>query len=194
MEAAVPPLDGNVSAINSMFRWYRDADVCCAFLSDVEAAEDPYSTASTFRKSRWFTRGWTLQELVAPPLVYFYGIDWKEIGSRADLFPLVVDITNINAEYFSTGNLGQFSAAQKMSWAAYRHTTRLEDMAYCLLGLFDINMPLLYGEGSRAFVRLQEEILRQSEDDSLFPHDHEDILATSPFWFRWCHGVARCET
>lgn len=80
-----------------------------------------------------------------------------------------------------------------MSWAANRETTRPEDTAYCLLGLFDINMPLLYGEGKRAFLRLQEEVLRQSEDDSLFSHNQPYILATAPWGFRFCHGVLRCE-
>ncbi|KAK4457972.1 heterokaryon incompatibility protein-domain-containing protein, partial [Cladorrhinum samala] len=155
-------------AINSMFQWYGDADVCYAFLSDVDGSEDPHSPDSGFQKSRWFTRGWTLQELIAPPIVIFYDEDWDEIGSRAKLQSLIVSITNINAEYFETMDLSQFSAAQKMSWASNRQTTRVEDMAYCLLGLFDINMPLLYGEGEKAFLRLQEEILRQSEDDSLF--------------------------
>jgi hypothetical protein len=180
-------------AINSMFKWYNDAEVCYAFLSDVNADEDPNAWPSSFRNSRWFTRGWTLQELIAPGVVYFYGAGWKQIGSRDTLLNLVVEITKISPAYFTTGDLSQFSAAQKMSWAANRNTTRLEDEAYCLLGLFDINMPLLYGEGKRAFQRLQEEILRQSEDDSLFSHNHENILATSPWWFRYCGGVSRRE-
>ncbi|KAK4148693.1 hypothetical protein C8A00DRAFT_38729 [Chaetomidium leptoderma] len=93
------------------------------------------------------------------------------------------DITRISASYFTAGDLTQFSAAQKMSWAAERETTRLEDAAYSLLGLFDINMPLVYGEGERAFQRLQEEILRQSEDDSLFAHRDSDVLAKWPSSF-----------
>ncbi|KAK3292807.1 heterokaryon incompatibility protein-domain-containing protein [Chaetomium fimeti] len=167
-------------AINSMFKWYSDAEVCYAFLRDVKADEDPHWQWSAFRRSRWFTRGWTLQELIAPGVVYFYGADWKLIGCRDKLLNVIVQVTNINPHYFVTGELSEFSAAQKMSWAANRHTTRPEDEAYCLLGLFDINMPLLYGEGERAFQRLQEEILRQSEDDSLFSHMQDQILATSP--------------
>jgi len=166
-----------------MFQWYRDAEVCYAFLSDVDADENPREGRS-FRDPRWFTRGWTLQELIAPGVVYFHGAGWKPMGSRDDLLDVIVSITNISASYFKDGNLSGFSAAQKLSWAARRRTTRLEDEAYCLLGLFDINMPLLYGEGTRAFQRLQEEILRQSEDDSLFAHSHGDIMAPSPesFW------------
>ncbi|KAK4188581.1 HET-domain-containing protein [Podospora australis] len=102
-------------AINSMFRWYREAHVCYAFLSDVDSDEDPAALGSEFSKSRWFTRGWTLQELIAPPLVYFYASDWKEIGSRSALLHTVVYITKINMDYFKSGNLSQFSAAQKMS-------------------------------------------------------------------------------
>ncbi|KAK4153986.1 hypothetical protein C8A00DRAFT_33239 [Chaetomidium leptoderma] len=176
-----------------MFRWYGDAELCYAFLSDVNPEESPHSWSSTFRQSRWFTRGWTLQELIAPGVVYFYGAGWKQIGSRDKLLDLIVEITQISANYFTTGDLSQFSAAQKMSWAANRNTTRPEDEAYCLLGLFDINMPLLYGEGKRAFLRLQEEILRQSDDDSLFCHNQNDIIATSPWWFRYCHAISRRE-
>lgn len=173
-----------------MFRWYGDAEVCYAFLSDVEDDEVPWTWSSTFRTSRWFTRGWTLQELIAPGVVYFYSAGWKEIGSRDTLLNLVVSITKISPDYFETGDLSQFSAAQKMSWAANRETTRPEDKAYCLLGLFDINLPLLYGEGDRAFQRLQEEILLQTEDDSLFAHNHQDVLASSPWYFRHCRGVS----
>jgi hypothetical protein len=178
-------------AINSMFRWYRDSEVCYAFLSDVDADEPPSADKSTFQQSRWFTRGWTLQELIAPGVVYFYGAGWKQIGSRETLLELIVKITRISPEYFSNGDLSQFSAAQKMSWAATRKTTRIEDIAYCLLGLFDINMPLLYGEGEHAVVRLQEEILRQFEDDSLFSHGHANILAPSPWWFRGSKDILR---
>jgi hypothetical protein len=174
-----------------MFRWYGDAEVCYAFLRDVNADETPSANYSSFRLSRWFTRGWTLQELIAPGVVHFYGAGWKPIVSRDTLLELIVKITRISPQYFSNGDLSRFSAAQKMSWAARRETTRIEDMAYCLLGLFDINMPLLYGEGKRAFLRLQEEILRQSEDDSLFSHSCSDILAPSPWWFHDSNMVAR---
>lgn len=176
-----------------MFQWYRDAEVCYAFLSDVDADENPHSEASSFRKARWFTRGWTLQELIAPGVVYFYGAGWKEIGSRETLLDLIVDLTHISASCFATGDLAQFSVAQKMSWAAERETTRVEDKTYSLLGLFDINMPLLYGEGERAFQRLQEEILRQYEDDSLFAHCGSDILAKSPWSFKNCADITHLD-
>ncbi|KAH6847437.1 hypothetical protein B0I37DRAFT_391365 [Chaetomium sp. MPI-CAGE-AT-0009] len=161
-------------------------DVQQGLAHDVDAESDPRTPSSSFRMSRWFTRGWTLQELIAPAVVYFYGAGWKPIGSREKLLDVIVQITRINPAYFTTGDLSQFCAAQKMSWAANRNTTRPEDEAYCLLGLFDINMPLLYGEGKRAFQRLQEEILRQSEDDSLFAHRQGQLLAASPRYFRDC--------
>ncbi|KAK4098047.1 HET-domain-containing protein [Parathielavia hyrcaniae] len=178
-------------AINSMFNWYRNTEVCYALLSDVDAQEDAFALFSNFRESRWFTRGWTLQELIAPGVVYFYDAGWEQIGSRDTLLTPIVEITGINSDCFTAGDLSQFSAAQIMSWAANRNTTRIEDMAYCLLGLFDINMPLLYGEGDRAFARLQEEILRQSEDDTLFFHEEPSLLATSPRWFSGRNNVCR---
>jgi hypothetical protein len=177
-----------------MFRWYGDSEVCYAFLSDVDADEPPSAEYSSFSMSRWFTRGWTLQELIAPGVVYFYGAGWKQIGSRETLLDIVVEITKISAMYFLTGDLSKFPAAQKMSWAAGRDTTRVEDMAYCLLGIFGITMPLLYGEGERAFLRLQEEILRQSEDDSLFSHSYYDLLAPSHSFFGDSGRLSPCET
>ena len=103
---------------------------------------------------------------------------------------LIVSITGISRRYFDSGDPTQFSAAKKMSWAARRRTTRIEDMAYCLLGLFNIHMPLLYGEGMKAFQRLQEEILKQTEDDSLFAHSHMyNVLAPSPLYFADCYDV-----
>ncbi|KAH6623449.1 hypothetical protein F5144DRAFT_623400 [Chaetomium tenue] len=161
---------------------------------DVSATEDPHKPRSGFRMSRWFTRGWTLQELIAPGVVHFYDTDWEFIGCREKLLNVIVEVTKISPTYFATGDVSQFSAAQKMSWAAYRETTRPEDIAYCLLGLFDINMPLLYGEGERALQRLQEEILRQSEDDSLFCHDGTEMLAISPLYFRDASKVLKGET
>ena len=180
-------------AINSMFRYYSDAEVCYAFLSDVNPDDVAYSLPDKFKASRWFTRGWTLQELIAPGVVEFYNSKWESIGSREKLLDLVVDITGISESYFATGDLTKFSAAEKLSWAAERTTTRTEDVAYSLLGLLDINMPLLYGEGTRAFLRLQEEILRQYADDSIFAHFSFDLLAASPWWFRSEAEIKRIE-
>ncbi|OCK96314.1 HET-domain-containing protein, partial [Cenococcum geophilum 1.58] len=152
-------------AINSMFRWYSRSKVCYAYLTDV-----PYDGFDdSLPKSRWFTRGWTLQELLAPSSVVYYSAEWTRIGDNEDLISVLRNVTRIDEGILSrTKGLDWISVAEKMSWAATRETTRVEDMAYCLLGIFDVNMPLLYGEGERAFQRLQEEILRNSQDQSLF--------------------------
>jgi hypothetical protein len=156
-------------AINSMFRWYKKAEVCYAFLSDVPSDEDPELLESAFRKSRWFRRGWTLQELIAPVHVRFFGKDWKEIGTKWNLQTLLSKITSIQTKALvGIEPLSAFSVAQKMSWVSNRETTREEDIAYCMIGIFDINMPMLYGEGMKAFIRLQEQILANFDDDSIF--------------------------
>jgi hypothetical protein len=155
-------------AINSMYRWYQESLVCYVILSDVPSDEECYHEISSFRKSRWFTRGWTLQELISPSSVIFYGNDWKEIGTKSSLHNLISEITRIHRDILlGTKHLSQFSVAQKMSWASHRETTRSEDVAYCLMGIFNVNMPLLYGEGKMAFLRLQEQILNSSNDDSI---------------------------
>ncbi|KAI1787057.1 HET-domain-containing protein [Ganoderma leucocontextum] len=156
-------------AINSMYQWYARAEVCYAFLADVPANGDHQRKGSHFRRSRWFTRGWTLQELIAPMRVEFLAMDWTSIGSKRGLASLVSKITNVNySALLLLEPLSEFSVAQRLSWASRRQTTRAEDRAYCLLGLFDIHMPALYGEGDRAFRRLQEEIMRRIPDQSLF--------------------------
>lgn len=150
-----------------MFTWYRQSVVCYAYLEDLDGAvvrDDP----SLLRKSRWFSRGWTLQELIAPSVLVFYGAGWEEIGSRDDLLVEISAVTGIESALFVHGRLSNYSVAQRMSWAAQRQTTRVEDEAYCLLGIFGVNMPMLYGEGKMAFVRLQEEIMRRSDDQSIF--------------------------
>jgi hypothetical protein len=144
-----------------MFRWYREAAVCYAYLTDV-------TDASQIGSSRWFTRGWTLQELVAPATVWFYTLDWEYLGSKMDLQSVVQLITGIDAEVLTTGELETVNIAKRMSWAAKRQTTRIEDRAYSLMGIFDVNMPLLYGEGKKSFARLQEAIMKTSDDHSLF--------------------------
>ncbi|KAH8800328.1 heterokaryon incompatibility protein-domain-containing protein [Xylogone sp. PMI_703] len=181
-------------AINSMFQWYREAALCYVYLSDVDSSEDPTTGRSSFFRSRWFTRGWTLQELLAPAEVVFLSSDWVEIGSKKSLLSTVSRIAGIDEKALDEYRGTEYSVAQKMSWAAARQTTRIEDEAYCLMGLFEINMPLLYGEGDKAFSRLQQEILKQSEDQSIFAwsypeeyHSHTSmtgLLAPSPKCFK----------
>ena len=126
----------------------------------------------SFKRCKWFTRGWTLQELLAPDEVVFYSSEWKCIGYRDTASILISSITGIDEKYIrrSTYMDSMHSApiCERMSWMARRKTTCVEDSAYCLLGLFEINMPLLYGEGRRAFLRLQEEIIRVSNDQTIF--------------------------
>lgn len=158
-------------AINSMFRYYEEAERCLAYLSDVAPGVDVADMSS----ARWFTRGWTLQELLAPRHVTFYASDWSQIGTRDELSNCISRITGINEIYLHNGLqpitrstfLQQASVAERMAWAAQRQTTREEDVAYCLLGIFAINMPLIYGEGPGAFMRLQEQIIKRYSDPSL---------------------------
>ncbi|KAK0609562.1 heterokaryon incompatibility protein-domain-containing protein [Bombardia bombarda] len=182
-------------AINSMFKWYEASEVCLVYFADVIAGEDHKLPESKFRKSRWFTRGWTLQELLAPMKLLLFdkdwipfgqvGISWKVPEFRVPYFERIISsITGIPDTTFGESHLdgGNSSIAQKMSWAANRTTKRSEDMAYCLLGIFDINMPLLYGEGGkRAFARLQEEIIKMSDDESIFAWHFESIPNCSVF-------------
>ncbi|KAH6871396.1 heterokaryon incompatibility protein-domain-containing protein [Thelonectria olida] len=153
-------------AINSMFKWYKDSVVCYVYLSDLAPSTD-ISTA--LKGCRWFTRGWTLQELIAPNNVNFLDQNWNFRGSKRDLLNEISSITGIAAMVLSHKTpLSSISVAAKMSWAAHRQTTKVEDISYCLLGIFDVNMPLVYGEGSKAFTRLQEEIIRTTWDLSVF--------------------------
>ncbi|KUI67219.1 Vegetative incompatibility protein HET-E-1 [Cytospora mali] len=148
-------------AINSMYRWYRKSRICYAYLIDVKTQED-------LAKSKWFTRGWTLQELLAPKDVRFYSGAWQRIGSKPGLKREISLVTGIDESVLASGHFDGICVAKRMSWAANRHTTRTEDKAYSLMGIFGVNMPLLYGEGTKAFLRLQEEILKTSDDHSLF--------------------------
>jgi hypothetical protein len=192
-------------AINSMYRWYREASECYAYLVDVhsiEPGDDPESGQYflAFEESRWFTRGWTLQELLAPSTVLFFNSRWVELGTRASLHSEISNCTGIPSSVLlsSSKSIESFSLAQRMSWAAGRETAREEDIAYSLLGIFDVSMPLLYGEGRKAFVRLQLEIMKTSADHSIFawtrrpnPDDggrRSGPLATSPSDFRLPFG------
>ncbi|KAI0193950.1 heterokaryon incompatibility protein-domain-containing protein [Xylaria flabelliformis] len=155
-------------AINSMFKWYEAATICYAYLSDV--GDIVVAKHSDWRDSRWFTRGWTLQELVSPFEVIIYDCVWKEIGTKRRLTKELEGKTDIPEEVLLyAANRRKHSIAARMSWAKGRQTTRMEDRAYSLLGLFDIvNMPLVYGEGKKAFSRLHQEIMNIHQDDTIF--------------------------
>ncbi|KAF5572170.1 beta transducin [Fusarium pseudoanthophilum] len=182
-------------AINSMFRWYQQSAKCYVYLDDFDTTLNSkiikYDQAeryvvldeseTSFFDSLWFTRGWTLQELIAPRNVEFYDKNWMSFGSRdGTLLDRICKRTGHSVFAVRDGicagcqgldtlpqTLDSFAVSIKMSWASSRITTRKEDAAYCLLGLFNLNMPLLYGEGDKAFLRLQEAIVRQSKDQSV---------------------------
>ena len=173
-------------AINSMFRWYKEAEVCFAYLADVPTDCDLGADDSAFRKSRWHTRGWTLQELIAPDFLIFLSADWHELGNRADLAELLTEVTGVPSGLLVGDDApAEYSVSTRMSWASSRKATRAEDEAYCLMGLFGVSMPTNYGEGRKAFVRLQYEIMQHSTDLSLFAfgyrvdHDHDLTFHTT---------------
>jgi len=152
-------------AINSMFRWYRQAEKCYVYLRDVsttleesnKSRERPWQ--EDFRKSRWFTRGWTLQELIAPSTVEFFSTEGTKLGNKKSLESEIHHITGIPVEALQGSVLSGFSVRERMSWIEKRETARKEDKAYSLLGIFEVYMPLIYGEGrNNAFKRLREEI------------------------------------
>lgn len=185
-------------AINSMFAWYRDCLMCFVHLEDM----DPESTSleQSLPSCRWFSRGWTLQELIAPERIYFFNNQWERIGTKSRMAHLLHKITRIDEDaLMKPGILSTIPVGRRMSWAANRNTTRPEDMAYCLFGLFDVNMPLLYGEGGeKAFLRLQEVITLATSDLSLFAwksdmrqarQDISGIFSPSPRFFADCNQI-----
>lgn len=159
-------------AINSMFSWYDRAAVCYVYLDDVHSDDytEGYLTwKEHFNNSRWFTRGWTLQELLAPRKVVFYAKGWRLLGTKSSLVRAIEKVTRIDELTLLEPKLiHTASIAQRMSWATHRQTTRVEDRAYSLLGIFKVQMRILYGEGENSFLRLQEEIINRSDDHSIF--------------------------
>lgn len=209
-------------SINSMFEYYAKATTCVVYLRDVSTAPCGLqwcdvecvrcqATEEEVRSSEWFHRGWALQELVAPDSRIFASADWRVLGavlhkksqipSTERLLGCIVEVTGIPQEVLLDSNeLPATSVAQRLSWAANRTTTRVEDRSYSLFGLLGVNMPLLYGEGSRAWLRLQQEIIRTSSDESIFVWRSPDatnrrllpsqpILAPSPECFLGCADV-----
>ncbi|KAK2774486.1 37s ribosomal protein rsm22 [Colletotrichum kahawae] len=179
-------------AITSMFSWYQTAGRCYAYLADV-----PDKATSTFdndfRRSRWHTRGWTLQELLAPQDLIFYSKSWTKLGEKVSMTSMIEEATGIPAQFLD--GFRDASVAQRMSWAARRVTTRGEDMAYCLYGIFNVSFPIMYGEGaSAAFSRLQEAILQRTPDASILAWgldlQHEDLLPEPPSTNRYGHILA----
>ncbi|KAF2636030.1 HET-domain-containing protein [Massarina eburnea CBS 473.64] len=202
-------------AINSMYKWYKKSKRCYVYLSDFKLdVENPdhrrntgkYELTATevaeLTKCRWFRRGWTLQELLAPEDIIFFNHNWKCFGSKHNLETYLSSITRIPCfvlVHSNSNRIYRYSIAQRMSWAAKRITTRGEDMAYCLFGIFDVNLPLLYGEGlQKAFIRLQEAIIKKSNELTIFAWKsngrtgRSGILATSPDKFVDSGDIVSC--
>ncbi|KAH8897319.1 HET-domain-containing protein [Thozetella sp. PMI_491] len=187
-------------SINSMFEWYREAAVCYVFLADLHPS---IGFQDGIGRCKWITRGWTLQELIAPLTLHFYDQAWKFRGTKATFGSELSGATGIPVDLLLMHKkVYQYSVAQRMSWAAQRSTTRIEDAAYCLLGIFEVNMPLIYGEGLMAFGRLQEEIVKRSNDTTIFAwnatpsqkqDDHCSLLASSPAEYAGCGKVVPWE-
>jgi len=166
-------------AINSMFRWYHDAAKCYLYLPDVSVGDffvddlsSQWAWKSAFQLSRWFTRGWTLQELIAPASVEFFSLEGERLGDKDSMVQEIHEITGISVRALQGSPLSEFSINERMSWAATRETKREEDAAYSLLGVFDVHIPLIYGEGrKKAFIRLQREMKESLKDES--PSDRD---------------------
>lgn len=204
--------------INSMYGWYERASECYVFLHDFYGSTLPpleqmdgedrwkrklcdgtIADVESFVDCRWFKRGWTLQELLAPRSVIFFNSKYEIVGTRSELAGIIAHATNIDVRYLTRQlKIKNASIAERMSWACGRATTRPEDMAYSLLGIFDVNIPPMYGEGERAFLRLQLEIIKQSDDESIFAWDLDNynpngtgILAQSPNAFSRSRHIRR---
>jgi hypothetical protein len=148
-----------------MFRWYKNASRCYVLLSDVSADvidnKPEGSLDTSFRERRWFKRGWTLQELIAPPLVELFSKEGERLGDKTSLEKLIHDITGIPIQVLQGDPLDKFSVQQRKAWMKGRQTREPEDMAYSLVGIFDVSMEFRYGEGmNKALTRLEEAIER----------------------------------
>lgn len=172
------------TAINSMFRWYQNAAQCYVYLSDISASgyeEDSQQTElaweSAFRASKWFTRGWTLQELLAPASVEFFTKEGRRLGDKRSLEQQIHELTGIAVPALRGSALAQFDIEERFKWAQRRQTTYEEDWAYCLQGIFGIFMPPIYGEGKVNAVRRLKKEIAQAMNRNDMP-DHQG--GTSP--------------
>ncbi|PVF95714.1 hypothetical protein CPB86DRAFT_562288 [Serendipita vermifera] len=181
-------------SIRSMYAWYRDSHICLVHLSET-------IDSSTLTGDPWFTRGWTLQELLAPKRITFFSKDWKQITRQdcdklqakrsiqaqskgrgeAALWPTIAQVTGIPIEDLLDFKPGLYDIGKRMSWASRRRTTRIEDMAYCLIGIFCVNLSVSYGEKEGAFYRLQAEIMQNTDDRSLFNWSGQASVFNSMF-------------
>ena len=151
-------------AINSMYKWYQNATKCYVYMSDVLALDGNGSSVaecewqSAFQNSTWFTRGWTLQELIAPTVVEFFSAEKRLLGNKKSLEQQIHERTKIPVDALK-GNLLQFDITERMSWATNRQTTHEEDAVYCMFGIVNVHMSPIYGEGwQHAMARLEQEL------------------------------------
>ena len=165
-----------------MWRWYAEAKACYVYMSDVEplgssvekeetGQGSPPSLGERLKSTAWFTRGWTLQEMLAPRRELFFDAGWDLLGDRdrQPLSKVLESFTGVKKQFFgSISGVRAATVAERMLWVSKRETSRTEDIAYCMLGLFGVYMPLIYGEGLNAFLRLQQEIIRVSDDETIF--------------------------
>lgn len=158
----------------SAYTWFQNAQVCYTYLNDVDGDEDPKEKRSQFRESRWFKRSWTLQELLAPKHVVFFAKDWTMIGTKAGLSSVISAITGIHKDALAyPERVPHFSAATRLSWAKGRTSTKGEDKVYALMGLFGVNLPIVYEDGQKeavrkTFLKLQNKIMETTDDQSIF--------------------------
>ncbi|KAH8723561.1 heterokaryon incompatibility protein-domain-containing protein, partial [Phaeosphaeriaceae sp. PMI808] len=146
-------------AINSMFRWYRDSARCYVYLSDVSSLTSDTNPERSLQKSKWFTRGWTLQELLAPSVIEFFSHEWCKLGDKVSLKSRIHEVTAIPHEVLEGAPLSHFSVDERFRWRQNRKTKLKEDAAYSLSGIFDVDMAPIYGEGAEeAFRRLHDKI------------------------------------
>ncbi|EJT76751.1 hypothetical protein GGTG_06667 [Gaeumannomyces tritici R3-111a-1] len=197
--------------LNAMFRWYKKSTVCIVYLHDFRPGPGlklGQGLVDSLAECQWFQRAWTLQELIAPEYVRFFDHEWKLFGSKFNdkkrvargsesLEALLVDlyvITHIPIPVLrDPDTVWSYPVGNRMSWAAHRRALYVEDLAYSLIGIFNVSMPMLYGEGNRAFIRLQEEIIKETNDMTIFAwtapdsqEKHRGILARSPSEFGCC--------
>ncbi|CAH0003182.1 unnamed protein product [Clonostachys byssicola] len=154
-------------SLNSMFKWYQDSETCYVYLSDVSQNQAQPGWELAFRKCKWFTRGWTLQELLAPEKVKFFSQRNEYIGDKESLGQLIHDITKIPLEALrGSCPLSKFSAHDRCAWMNGRDTARPEDQAYALLGIVDAYLPLMYGCGKdKAMFELHESIYAREKQN-----------------------------
>ncbi|KAG9241956.1 hypothetical protein BJ878DRAFT_536190 [Calycina marina] len=163
--------DGLQWVINSMFRYYSEAaEICYAYVEDTDSSvARKHGSLVGIQLCVWFERGWSIPSmLIAPEIVEIYAKNWKEIGTNSSMVDAISNITSIDKSVIlHTAHLDDFNVASRMHWVS-KGLTMKEDEMYCLMGIFGVNVPMLCGEVSRAFQRLQEEGVMKLTEDYIF--------------------------